>query len=88
MLNLLFFSSLSPSSIFFTQGKVMILATIHIAQPPAWGSDGMPPIPQRTQMTWVSCKDFRTAQELKKNVYLKNPANLPPRALYAPPFQE
>eukprot|EP00667_Euglena_gracilis_P005361 EG_transcript_5401 len=49
------------------EGKVLILATVHDTFP----------IPQRTQINWVSCKDFDTAQALKCQVFLKNPAALP-----------
>jgi len=50
-----------------SEGKVLILATIHDTFP----------IPQTTRLHWVACRDLRTAQQLKRDVYLKNASNVP-----------
>lgn len=50
-----------------SEGKVLILATIHDTFP----------IPQQTRLKWVACRDLQTAQELKRAVFLQDPATLP-----------
>lgn len=47
-----------------SEGKVMILATLHDTFP----------MPAKSRLAWVSCKDFETAQNLKREVCLKEGA--------------
>mmetsp|Transcript_33437 Transcript_33437/g.73149 ORF Transcript_33437/g.73149 Transcript_33437/m.73149 type:complete len:641 (-) Transcript_33437:432-2354(-) len=45
-----------------SEGKVMILASIHDTYPQ----------PEKSELVWVGCKDFETAQALKRAVALKS----------------
>lgn len=50
-----------------SEGKVLILATVHDTFPKAITSKSF----------WISCKDFQTAQAFRKDVCLNNPNDLP-----------
>lgn len=55
-----------------SEGKVFILATIHDTFP----------MPQKSKMVWVSCKDFATANLVKRKVALASPKYLPKQFEY------
>jgi len=55
-----------------SEGKVFILASIHDTFP----------LPKKSELYWVSCKDFEMAQELKSKVVLNNPNDLPQSCEY------
>eukprot|EP00746_Dinoflagellata_sp_MGD_P032501 gnl/MRDRNA2_/MRDRNA2_177380_c0_seq1.p1 gnl/MRDRNA2_/MRDRNA2_177380_c0~~gnl/MRDRNA2_/MRDRNA2_177380_c0_seq1.p1 ORF type:complete len:674 (+),score=105.98 gnl/MRDRNA2_/MRDRNA2_177380_c0_seq1:166-2022(+) len=48
-----------------SEGKVLILATIHDTYP----------VPQKSKLIWVSCKDYPTAHALKREVALVSAKN-------------
>jgi D-lactate dehydrogenase len=50
-----------------SEGKVLILATLHDTFPE----------PRYTKTLWVSCNSLEEAQQLKREVLLNNPADLP-----------
>ena len=50
-----------------SEGKVFILASVHDTFPEA----------HRKSTYWISCRDFTTAQALRQQVLLHNPADLP-----------
>ena len=50
-----------------SEGKVLILATVHDTFPKA----------DKQKSFWISCQDFDTAQEFRKQVCLDNPKDLP-----------
>merc|ERR1740120_493920 len=47
-----------------SEGKVMILATIHDTFP----------MPKSSKCVWVACKDFASANALKREVFLSSPS--------------
>jgi len=49
-----------------SEGKVLILATIHDTHP----------LPEQTKMVWVGCRDFATASALKRQVCLSSPQRM------------
>jgi len=55
-----------------SEGKVFILATIHDTFP----------MPQESKLVWISCKDFATANLLKRKVALASPTYLPKQFEY------
>eukprot|EP00928_Gymnodinium_smaydae_P032953 TRINITY_DN23740_c0_g7_i1.p1 TRINITY_DN23740_c0_g7~~TRINITY_DN23740_c0_g7_i1.p1 ORF type:complete len:665 (-),score=86.91 TRINITY_DN23740_c0_g7_i1:133-2127(-) len=46
-----------------SEGKVLILATLHDTHP----------MPESTKIVWIGCKDFATANALKREVFLASP---------------
>ena len=50
-----------------SEGKVLILATVHDTFPQ----------PANLCHFWISCRDLRTAQALRREVFLRDPASLP-----------
>ena len=55
-----------------SEGKVLILATIHDTFP----------LPRENKFVWISCKDFATANLLKRKVALSSPDCLPKQFEY------
>mmetsp|Transcript_10490 Transcript_10490/g.14637 ORF Transcript_10490/g.14637 Transcript_10490/m.14637 type:complete len:364 (-) Transcript_10490:555-1646(-) len=55
-----------------SEGKVFLLATVHDTFP----------LPEKTELVWVGCRDFATAQDLKARVALAAPADLPQSCEY------
>jgi len=55
-----------------SEGKVLILATIHDTFP----------VPKASKLFWVSCKDFATADALKRKVALASPTFLAKQCEY------
>lgn len=55
-----------------SEGKVLILATVHDTFP----------LPRQSKFVWISCKDFATANLLKRKVALSSPDCLPKQFEY------
>ena len=55
-----------------SEGKVLILATVHDTFP----------LPRESKFVWISCKDFATANLLKRKVALSSPDCLPKQFEY------
>mmetsp|Transcript_4244 Transcript_4244/g.9804 ORF Transcript_4244/g.9804 Transcript_4244/m.9804 type:complete len:635 (+) Transcript_4244:2-1906(+) len=55
-----------------SEGKVLILATVHDTFP----------LPQESKFVWIACKDFATANLIKRKVALSSPSCLPKQFEY------